>query len=119
MAPTGSSTLMRSKKSTAPTTNTPAMAPITTELPTLTKAHGAVMATRPARAPLMIIVRSGLPIMSHAARVAVNAAVAAAVLVVTAMRAISAKEAAIVLPGLNPNHPNHRMRPPAVAVLRL
>src|SRR5688572_21783347 len=100
---------MRSKKSTDATTKTPAMAPIISELPTLTKAQDAVMATKPARAPLMIIVRSGLPIMNQAVRVAVKAAMDAAILVVTAMRAMSAKEAAIVLPGLNPNQPNHRM----------
>src|SRR5919106_5216849 len=95
------------------------MAPMMSELLTLTKAHGAVMATRPARAPLMIIVKSGLPISHHAAKVAVNAAADAAVFVVTAMRAISAKEAAMVLPGLNPNQPNQRISPPAVAVARV
>src|SRR6266545_3573824 len=42
MAPTGSSTLIRSKKSTESTTNTPATMPIISELGTLTNAQGAV-----------------------------------------------------------------------------
>ncbi len=50
---------------------------------------------------------------------ALNAAAAAAMLVVTAMRAMSPGEAAIVLPGLNPNHPNHRTSAPIVADVML
>jgi hypothetical protein len=34
---------------------------MSTEDPALTNAHGAVMATRPARRPLQIMVTSGLP----------------------------------------------------------
>jgi hypothetical protein len=46
---------------------------------TLTNAHGAVIATRPARPPLRIIVRSSLPSRSHAVTEAATAAPAAAV----------------------------------------
>src|SRR3990172_2081107 len=66
MAPTGSSTLIRSKKRTERTTKTPAPRPMMSESATLTNAHGAVMATRPAREPLRIMVRSGFLSSSQA-----------------------------------------------------
>src|SRR3990172_13005342 len=115
MQPTGSSILILSKNRTESTTSTPATSPMTSELGTLTKAHGAVIATRPARAPLRIIVRSGLPNRSQAVIDAAIAAVAAAVLVATAIRPIAPASAAIVLPGLKPNQPNHSTKTPSVA----
>ncbi len=78
------------------------------ELGMLTKAQGAVIATKPANAPLKIMIRSGLPKSSHAVTEAEIAAAAAAVLVATAIRPMAPASAAIVLPGLNPNQPNHR-----------
>ncbi len=95
------------------------MVPMTSEEPTLTKAHGAVMATRPARQPLMVMPRSGLPSHSHDSMVALMVAAAAAVLVVTATWAMATGSAAMVDPGLNPNQPNQSTRAPMVAMDRL
>ncbi len=59
MAPTGSSTPMLSKKNTLYTTNTPATKPMIAAPIGLTKAQGAVIATRPASMPLHSIEGSG------------------------------------------------------------
>ena len=115
VAPTGSSMCIRSKNSTAKTTRMPAMTPMMNELPILTNAQGAVMATRPANPPFRVMLRSGLPPMNHIINSALMDAVAAAVFVVTAMCAIDAQSAAIVEPGLNPNQPNHSTKTPIVA----
>jgi hypothetical protein len=64
-APTGSSIFALSKKITANTTRIPATAPIINELTTLTKAQGAVIATRPAKQPFSVIPKSGFPSISH------------------------------------------------------
>ena len=62
MAPQGSSILVtRSLNRTPPQTSRPARRPIITAEVGETKAHGAVMATRPASMPLQAIVTSGLP----------------------------------------------------------
>src|SRR5262245_19926204 len=106
---------MRSNPITARTTSTPAMEPIKSDAPTVTNAHGAVIATRPARQPLSVIPRSGLPSKSQQVSVAVSVAAAAAVFVVTAISAIALGSAAIVLPGLKPNQPNHSTKQPIVA----
>ena len=106
---------------TTPTTTTkkPAIRPIMSELGMLTNAQGAVIATSPAKAPLRIIDRSGLPSSIHAVIEAEIAAAAAAVLVATAIRPIAPASAAIVLPGLNPNQPNHSTKTPIVANAKL
>src|SRR5215211_4318611 len=52
MAPSGSSTPMRSTKTSVAYIMVPAMKPMTMEAHGATKAHGAVMATRAAMAPL-------------------------------------------------------------------
>ncbi len=44
---------------------------------------------------------------------------AAAMFVLSAMVAMAAGSAAIVLPGLNPNHPSQRIRQPSVAEVML
>ena len=62
MAPTGSSMPRFSMKNTASMTSTPAMMPMTAAAQGSTKAHGAVMATRPASMPLAIMPGSGLPV---------------------------------------------------------
>ncbi len=63
MAPTGSSILnFFSTKKMLSITSTPAMQPITAAAHGDTKAHGAVMATRPASMPLAIMPGSGLPV---------------------------------------------------------
>jgi hypothetical protein len=77
------------------------------------------MATSPARQPFRIMLRSGLPRRYQAAKVELTAAAAAAVFVVTAMRAMSPAAAAIVLPGLKPNHPNQSTSTPSVADVML
>ena len=119
VAPTGSSSFILSKKSTANTTSTPAMRPMRRALPMPTKAHGAVIATRPARPPLSVMLRSGLPPMNQIVMSALIDAAAAAVLVVTAIWPIEAQSAAIVEPGLNPNQPNQRTNTPIVAEVML
>src|SRR3989338_201557 len=115
MAPTGSSTLTRSKKRTARTTNAPAIKPIKSELGTLKRAQGAVMATSPANDPLRIMVRSGLRKKIQAMMEAATAPLAAAVLVVTAILPMAVASAAIVLPGLKQNQPNQSTKVPRVA----
>src|SRR5437870_6491845 len=119
VAPTGSSTWTRSKKNTARTTRIPAMTPMMKELATLTKAHGAVIATRPANPPFNVMLRSGFPATIHIIKNALIDAVAAAVFDVTAIWAIEAQSAAIVDPGLKPNHPNHSTNTPIVADVKL
>ena len=62
MAPTGSSTLsVPSTKKTDQHTRTPEITPMRTDTGAVTKAHGAVIATRPASMPLAIMLGSGLP----------------------------------------------------------
>src|SRR5215204_6076319 len=58
-APTGSSILAFSSHADAKQTNTPATKPIITAPHGSTKAHGAVIATRPARIPLTDIPGAG------------------------------------------------------------
>src|SRR5213594_2219205 len=66
IAPTGSSTFrLRSTKNTETQTSTPAIPPISTADGAVTNAHGAVIATRPASAPLAIIEGSGFPYLNH------------------------------------------------------
>src|SRR3990172_12366223 len=91
---------------------TPAIRPMMAEDVTLTNAQGAVIATSPARAPLTVMLKSGLPSMIQAINVELIIAMQQARLVVIAMWAIARGSAAIVLPGLNPNHPNQRISPP-------
>ena len=106
-----------SKNNTANTTRTPEIRPIIKDEPTLTNAHGAVIATKPAKEPFTIMDKSGLPNTSHAVMVELRIAAAAAVLVVTAMCAIALPSpTAIVEPGLNPNQPNHSTSAPSVTV---
>ena len=85
MAPTGSSILsFCSMKSAAKTTRTPPTAPMMAADTVETLAQGAVMETRPARQPLMVMVRSGLPNFSHVVMVAAAAPQEEAMRVVTA-----------------------------------
>ena len=89
----------------------------------VTKAQGAVIATRPARQPLSVMPRSGLPSEIQQAAVAVSVAAAAARLVVSATSATALYPISlampIVLPGLNPNQPNQRIKQPMVAAVML
>ena len=81
----------------------------------LTPSQGAVMATSPARQPLIIMLRSGLPNRSQAYKHEATVPAAAAMAVVVAMWAIAPASAAIVLPGLKPNQPSQRIKPPSAA----
>src|SRR3954464_13190635 len=117
MAPTGPSTLsLRSMKYTASTTMMPAMMPMTAAAHGSTKAHGAVMATRPASMPLAIMAGSGLPerIVTQNRQATEPKAPASAVL--TATTANCTSEAAKVDAALNPNQPNSRMNVPSMAI---
>src|SRR2546430_1274928 len=58
-------------KKTAAHTSTPATPPISTAEGAVTKAHGAVMATRPASVPFASIEGSGLPYLIHMYTIAV------------------------------------------------
>ena len=79
-----------------------------------TLAHPAVMATRPASTPLRLMEMSGFLNRNQDVIMAAMAPAAAARLVVMAMKPI-ASPPAVVLPGLNPNQPNHRMNTPSAA----
>ena len=85
----------------------------------LTAAQPAVIATKPASAPLSDIPASGLPRSIHAVTIAAIAPAAAARFVVTAIPEISAASAPIWLPGLNPNQPSHKIKTPSAARGRL
>ena len=62
IAPTGSSTFkVRSTKKTDQQTRTPETTPMSTAMGAVTKAQGAVIATRPASMPLAIMLGSGFP----------------------------------------------------------
>ena len=93
----------------------PAMTPMTIAAQTLTKAQGAVMATRPARAPLTVMLKSGFPCQIQAVSVAASRPAAQDMLVVTTIWEIETASAAIVLPGLKPNQPSQRIKPPRKA----
>ena len=116
MAPTGSSTWRRSRNITPNTTITPPTSPISIACPGSTNAHGAVIATRPARAPFIPMVRSGLPATIHTVAVAAIAPAAAARLVLMATRAMSEPSPTPrVEPGLKPNQPNQSRNIPSEA----
>ena len=82
-------------------------------------AQPAVMATRPAIAPLSANVGSGLPEMIQASTSEPRTPAAADRLVVTAMAAIDRSVPATVLPALNPNQPNQSRNTPSAASGRL
>src|SRR6188768_206328 len=108
----------RSMSSTANTTSTPAMQPMTMALKGLTVAHDAVIETKPARAPLRVILISGLPTRNHTVNMADVAAAQPDRLVLMAINPKALPAAAVgsappvtpvVLPALKPNQPIHRM----------
>src|SRR5438094_9089896 len=113
MAPHGSSTFKtRSLSRTPPHTIAPAIAPMMTAEPALTKAHGAVMATSPASIPLQAMVMSGLPNRKYQTSSADAEPATAARLVLTATIEIRRPVAPSVDPGLDPSQPNSRMNVP-------
>jgi len=70
-----------------------------------TKAHGAVIATRPASIPLHDIEMSGLPYLAFVVPMAITNPAHAARSVLTATRPMRRSVAPRVEPGLNPIHP--------------
>src|SRR5258708_40145865 len=101
MAPTQSSIPSLSKKNTDSTTSTPAIKPRRLAPPALTKAHGAVIATKPASMPLHIMEGSGFLVRIHHIHiVAPTAPVAEASMVLTATTAMSRSVPARDEPGL-------------------
>src|SRR2546430_7910730 len=105
-----------SMKKTATHTKTPATPPIRTADGAVTKAHGAVIATRPASVPFAIIEGSGLPYLSHMYSIDVTPPAAPASIVFVAITPMRTSEPASVEPALNPNHPNARMNVPINAM---
>src|SRR5829696_90957 len=97
-------------------TSTPAMTPMTADQAGLVKAHGAVMATRPASMPLTIMPGSGLPVRTIIANIAATAPKAPAIAVFAATTANWTSVAASVDAALNPNQPNSRMKQPSMAI---
>src|SRR5262245_31427194 len=77
-----------------------------------TKAHGAVIATRPASMPLQAIEMSGLPNIAYQVTSADAAPATAARLVFTAITEMRRSVAPSVDPGLKPIQPNSRMNVP-------
>src|SRR4029453_1213004 len=81
-----------------------------------TKAHGAVMATRPASIPLTIIPGSGLPVRHIIQNIAAIDPKAAAMAVLAATIANWTSVDASVEAALKPNQPNSRMKQPTGAM---
>ncbi len=92
----------------------PAMKPMTTAAHGSTKAHGAVIATRPARAPLPICDTSSVLKVMSEPMVAPMTPAAAARLVLTATSAKFTPIAFRNEPGLKPIQPTHRMITPRI-----
>ena len=102
-------------RSTAPTTMTPAMSPISMAALTLTTSAPAVIPTSPASEPLSTIERSGLCWNVQEVAIAPRMPVAAARLVVTKTNDTSSGSALRTEPPLNPNQPSHSRKTPIVA----
>ena len=92
---------------------------MTSDACTVTNAHGAVIATRPASTPLTDMLRSGLPSQIQFSAVADSSPMNAAVFVVMKMCAIAFASTAIVEPGLNPNQPSHSTKQPMTPDVKL
>src|SRR5262245_29016724 len=83
-----------------------------------TKPEAGVIATRPATAPLAAPNTVGLPRTAHSVSIQDSAAAAVAVFVTT-NALVASPFAAIALPALNPNQPNHRRDAPITVNGRL
>src|SRR5712692_5824950 len=97
-------------------TSTPATAPISTAAGAATKAQGAVIATRPASAPLASIEGSGLPERAYVDSIAATQPAALASMVLAAITVILRSAASSVAPAVKPNQPNIRISVPASAI---
>ncbi len=92
------------------------MTPMSADQAGLVKAHGAVMATRPASMPLTIMPGSGLPVLNIITNIDVTAPNAPARAVLVATTANCTSVAARVEAALKPNQPNSRMKQPSMAI---
>ena len=97
-------------------TRNPAIMPMTIAAHGFTKAHGAVMATRPASMPFAIIPGSGLPVRIMIQNMAMTDPKAPAMAVFVATTANCTSVAASVEAALKPNQPNSRMNVPSMAM---
>ena len=91
------------------------MSPMTAAAHGSTNAHGAVMATRPASRPFMIMPGSGLPVRFHTQNMPPMHPSAAAMAVLAATRPNWPSAICRVEPALKPNQPNIRISVPAPA----
>ncbi len=105
----------RSNMKTAPTTSTPAIAPIIQEESGVTTSAPAVIATRPARHPLRAMVASGFLETIQLVSVAVMMPATAARFVVTRIQLVAFGSPLRAEPALNPHQPNQSMNTPIVA----
>src|SRR5260221_2560992 len=117
MAQTRSQIRIFSKKTPVSTTRPPARAPKIEPPPALTKAHGQVIATKPANMPLHIMDGSGFLVLTHHIQsVDASAPVAEASMGLTATTLMRKSGPARVDPGLNPNQPKARMNEASIAI---
>src|SRR6185369_5446703 len=105
-------------------TQTPAMIPMTTAAHGSTKAHGAVIATRPASKPLTEKPGSGFfsGLMTHMYIIAAQPPAAPASRVLTAANTARSRPAPLKEsdePGLKPNQPKNRMIVPSTPMAML
>ncbi len=117
IAPQGSS--MRNRSSTKMVdsiTNTAAIEPITAAAHGATNAHGAVIATRPANIPLIIIPGFGLPVRRVIQNIEATAPNAPEIAVFVATVANCTSVAESVDAALKPNQPNRRIKVPSIAI---
>src|SRR6202171_175588 len=89
----------------------PAINPITSAAPGLTKPDAGVIATSPATAPEIAPSALGFPLRNHSAPPQPTTAAAAAKCVAT-NALVARPPAPSALPALNPNHPTHRRHAP-------
>ena len=114
MAPTGSSTRILSKNSTEKTTSTPATAPMMMALPGVTVAQRAGDGHQSGQGAVEAHADLGFAEFDPGGEHGQDAPAAAARLVLTKIMAMSLL-AAVVEPGLKPNHPSQRMKTPRAA----
>ncbi len=119
IAPTGSSILTLSIKTIENTTITPPTAPIMVAINGVGVSGPAVIATRPAKAPFKIMVKSALPNSNLATTKAAITPPAAAAFVfrntIATALALAISPNFNTEPPLKPNQPIHRMNVPKVA----
>ena len=97
-------------------TRTAANEPINAAAHGETNAHAAVIATRPANIPLIIIPGFGLPVRRVIQNIEATAPNAPEIAVLAATVANCTSVAESVDAALNPNQPNNRIKVPSIAI---